>query len=211
MNTNFQNFINSLSTRLEGPLPGHKAHELLMPVSRKKYPANPDISKAKKSSVLALFYPEKDSVNLIFIQRPLYNGVHSGQIAFPGGAFELEDKNFKTTALRETYEEIGVPPEEIIIIGKLSDLYIPPSNFLVYPYVGYLRHQPVFNPDPKEVHEVFALDVYHLLDKSCLQEREVSGSGYRFNVPCFYLDGRLIWGATSMMLSELIAIVGEIK
>lgn len=211
MTAKFQNFINRLTHRLQQPLPGNNAHELLKPVTRRNYPAEPDLSKAKPSSVLVLFYPADESIRLIFIQRPLYDGVHSGQIAFPGGAFENDDKDFEETALRETKEEIGIPINDISVIGKLTNLYIPPSNFLVYPYIGYLQNIPQFDPDPQEVQEVFSLDIEELLKKECLQEREVAGRSYKFNVPCFYLNDRLIWGATSMMLSELLEIIRSIK
>ncbi len=211
MDSNFIHFINNLTRKLREPLPGNAAHELMSPASRRKYPSNPDLSKAKLSSVLALFYPADKSIRLIFIQRPLYNGVHSGQIAFPGGRFEETDRNLMETALRETYEEIGISPEQIHVMGKLTNLYIPPSNFLVFPYLGYLSNEPVFVPDPQEVHEVFSLNVFDLLKKDMLQEREVSGLNYQLSVPCFYINNRLIWGATSMMLSELIEIIRGIK
>jgi len=180
-----------------------------MPATRKKYPVNPDISFAKKSSVLALFYPDSDKVMLVFIQRPLYEGVHSGQIAFPGGQFESSDINTMQTALRETYEEIGIPPENITIIGALSQLYIPPSNFLVNPFVGYLDKKPVFFPDPNEVHEVFALNIHELMKDDCFQNRIVSDKNYTVEVPCYYLNKHLIWGATSMILSELIEVINH--
>jgi 8-oxo-dGTP pyrophosphatase MutT (NUDIX family) len=207
MNTDYTNFVNSLSARLQNPLPGGQAHAALEPASRKKYPANADLNRAKASSVLGLFYPENTQTKLAFIQRPNYNGVHSGQIAFPGGQREKTDRNAEETALRETYEEIGVPPEKIKIIGQLSPLYIPPSNFLVYPFVGYISETPHFIPDPTEVHEVFGIDIHKLLMKSSLQFREVSGKGYRVEVPCYFCDNRLIWGATSMMLNELLEVI----
>ena len=207
----FEQFINNLSRQLKEPLPGKAAQNRMTPVTRKKYPADPDLSKAKTSSVLALFFPENESVRLVFIQRPVYNGVHSGQIAFPGGGFEKQDKNTLDTALRETHEEIGVPPAQIEVIGKLSDLYIPPSNFLVHPYVGYLDHPPQFRPEPEEVSEVFSLDIQKLLQDNCFQHREVRGNSYSFTVPCFYLENRLIWGATSMMLSELLELIHNFR
>lgn len=211
MDTKFKQFINRLRDELREPLPGFDAHRKLSPASRREYPDKPDLSKARESSVLALFFHQEKSIRLVFIQRPFYNGVHSGQIAFPGGGFELQDKSPVDTALRETEEEIGVSPENITVIGKLSELYIPPSNFLVHPFIGYTEAIPEFRPDPKEVHEVFSLDIDALKNEECHQEREVQGKGYRVKVPCFYLDNRLIWGATSMMLSELLEIIRRVK
>lgn len=210
MNIKFETFIGNLTVKLDGALPGNSSHIKLMPDSRKKYADEPDLTIAKPSSVLSLFFPQNNQIMLVFIQRPVYNGVHSGQIAFPGGRYENTDSSFLETALRETEEEIGVSREKIKIIGKLSPLYIPPSNFLVNPYVGYMNEIPQFNPDPVEVHEVFALNVFDLLKDECLQMREVIGKNYRFMAPCFYHDNRLIWGATSMMLSELLDVIRQL-
>ena len=207
MTRKFDAFIGDLSEKLKKPLPGRKAHCKLMPLSRKNYPEVPDLSRAKKSSTLSLFYPDRDNIMLVFIQRPLYDGVHSGQIAFPGGQVEKTDVDARDTALRETMEEVGIPAKKISVIGQLSQLYIPPSNFLVNPFVGYLNELPVFKIDRNEVHDVFALNLEDLLKEESMQTREVSGRNYSFSVPCYYVDGRLIWGATSMMLSELLDII----
>jgi len=207
MNIKFDTFIGGLSEALKRPLPGRNAHNKLVPLTRRNYPENPDFSQAKKSSVLSLFYPDQDKIMLVFIERPLYDGVHSGQIAFPGGQFEKTDFDVKETAMRETMEEVGIPGEKISIVGQLSQLYIPPSNFLVNPFVGYLNELPIFKIDPKEVHEVFALNIEDLLKEENLQTREVSGKDYSFSAPCYYVDDRLIWGATSMMLSELLEVI----
>jgi 8-oxo-dGTP pyrophosphatase MutT (NUDIX family) len=210
MNLNFKIFINSLSNRLSEPLPGNTAHERLKPVTRNNYPENPDLTHARMGSVLALFYPDNATAKLVFIKRPVYDGVHSDQIAFPGGGFEPFDRDDMDTALRETHEEIGIPPREITVIGKLTRLYIPPSNFLVNPYVGYMNEKPIFYPDPAEVEEVFSLDINQLVLRSSFQHREVKGLNSSFVVPCYYLDGRLIWGATSMMLGELLHVIREV-
>ena len=207
MRNDFMLFIDNLAGKLKTPLPGEKAQLKLEPASRKKYSSTINYSKAKPSSVLALFFFNNNYINLTLIQRTVYIGVHSGQIAFPGGRFEEVDKDYLETALRETHEEIGVSKEMISIIGKLSPLYIPPSNFVVYPYVGYTPEIPHFIPDPNEVQEVFALNIDDLLKDETIQLREVCGKDFSIQVPCFYLEGRLIWGATSMILNELIEVI----
>jgi 8-oxo-dGTP pyrophosphatase MutT (NUDIX family) len=204
----FTQFLTSLSAALKAGLPGEHAHTELEPVSRKKYPAAPDLSTAIPGAVLALFYLARNNkIMLVFIQRQIYDGVHSGQISFPGGRYEIKDEDLQQTALRETEEEIGVDAGLVTPIGKLSQLYIPPSNFLVSPFVGYLEQTPDFKKDNIEVAEVFALDIAKLLDVRSFQIQRVKGRSFDFDAPCFYVDNRMIWGATAMMLNELITIV----
>ncbi|MFB6306378.1 MAG: CoA pyrophosphatase, partial [Flavobacteriales bacterium] len=133
-------------------LRGDEAH-LAMSSYKEKEKSRENVKKdAKTSAVLLLLFPtENHSLETVFIQRPEYDGVHSGQISFPGGGREIHDKNLKETSLRETREEIGVLDNEVSIIGNLSDLYIPPSNYLVTPFVGYTDKAPNFNPDSNEV------------------------------------------------------------
>ena len=109
---------------------------------------------AKQSAVLVLLYPKEGETHFVLIERNTYEGVHSGQIGLPGGRVEPGDGSFEATALRETQEELGVNPKAVTMVRALSDVYIPPSNFLVYPFVGYMDTTPVFNPDSREVYEV---------------------------------------------------------
>jgi 8-oxo-dGTP pyrophosphatase MutT (NUDIX family) len=158
---------------------------------------------------LILFFPEKDIPNIVFIQRPEYDGVHSGQIAFPGGKAEVSDSSMQHTALRETGEEIGVNTGDIKMIGKLTKLYIPPSNFLVEPFVGYVNYKPVFVPDAKEVSEIVTVSLDELMDKKSFQLRDIDALGLTYKVPCFFVRQKIIWGATSMILNELMEVVKE--
>lgn len=204
---NFFKFIADLEDKLRQPLPGEKAQLLLEPASRRKYPPLADENTARQSSVLLLFIPEDDEASLVFIQRNIYDGVHSGQIAFPGGGREECDHHPSDTALRETFEEIGVRPEKIKVIGRLTQLYIPPSNFLVHPFVGFVAEKPYFSADPNEVNEVFSVKMRVLMNGNTRQEREINIRDFRLKVPCFYVNEKTIWGATSMILSELIEIL----
>jgi 8-oxo-dGTP pyrophosphatase MutT (NUDIX family) len=203
----FTEFIAQLEIRLQSPLPGNIAHQRLVPVTRRKFPSNPDLSKAIPSSVLILFYPIKNQPHLVFIQRPKYNGVHSGQIAFPGGKAEISDKSRLHTALRETGEEIGVKTDDIKIVGSLSELYIPPSNFIVSPFVGYLDYLPEFIPEIKEVKEIVTVSFDELVDEQNFQMHDIDALGLKYEVPCFYVQGKVIWGATSMIMNELLELV----
>lgn len=159
---------------------------------------------AMKSAVLFLFYPdEKGRTTTIFIKRPEYNGVHSGQISFPGGRYEEADKNLLTTALRETYEEIGVSPSDIDIAGKLTDLFIPPSNFLVSPYIGMLKKKPFFVVQPAEVESVIEIGLAGFLNPQNMHFKTITlKGGYSLQTPCYIINGHIIWGATAMMVSE---------
>ncbi len=204
----FTIFLKHISKALGESLPGESAHLKLEPVSRRKYPPVDDFGAAIPAAVLVLFYHSPDNkIRLIFIQRQQYDGVHSGQISFPGGRFEIGDNNLLITALRETKEEIGIPTELIRPIGQLSQLYIPPSNFLVSPYAAYLEQTPVFEKDDNEVAEVFAIEIAKLIDYRSFQMQRVKGRNYDFDAPCFFVDGRVIWGATAMILNELITII----
>lgn len=157
----------------------------------------------RMSAVLLLIYPtENDSLAFVMTVRQEYAGVHSGQISLPGGRHE-NGETFLQTALRETYEELGVPQEQIAILGQLNQIYIPPSDFEVYPFVGYSAQRPLWQPDPFEVAKVIEMPIHSLLDVAVKRTEEWTLRGFTMQVP-FYLYGEYkIWGATAIMLSEL--------
>ncbi|MCX6249063.1 MAG: CoA pyrophosphatase [Bacteroidetes bacterium] len=169
--------------------------------------------KAIKSSVLILLYPGRETFqpNFAVTLRPTYNGVHSGQISLPGGRYETPDETLMQTAIRETYEEIGVDPAQINILGRLTELYIPPSNYLVQPFIGFTSGSPAFVPQVNEVEKIFEIPVSELLDDNNLVTQEISAGGTQFTVPCFLIEGTTIWGATAMILSEFREIVQQIR
>ena len=160
---------------------------------------------AKRAGVMALFYPDnKGKVRLILILRKTYKGVHSAQVGFPGGKVELEDQSLAHTALRETEEEIGVPIENISVLSALSPLYIPPSNFTVFPFVGTSSITPKFFKQESEVEDLIEVLLEDLLDDDNIMEVNVETSLEKnLIVPAFKLNGYNVWGATAMMLSEL--------
>lgn len=198
-----------LRDRLQGPLPGMAAHERMMPATRKTIYRDITIpADAKKSAVLILMYPGKDGLQFPLIERTEYPGVHSKQIGLPGGAWETEDVDYVATALRETEEEIGVNRHEIEVIGLLSALYIPPSNFWVQPVVGYVHAKPPLVPDPAEVAGIIETPLAHLLDPAIAMESKIQhSSGMTLTVPSYLIQGHVVWGATAMMLSELAALM----
>ncbi len=206
----FTEFINKLTHELALPLPGMQV-QLRMTSNRRlrEMIEFRKLDQAVKSSVLILLYPGKESAqpSFVVILRPTYEGIHSGQISLPGGRIELTDEDLMQTALRETREEIGMDPAEVTIIGQLTELYIPPSNYLVQPFVGFTRGSPVFNPQPNEVEKIIEIPVRHLLDENNLVQKEISIGGVHFSAPSFDIDGTTIWGATAMILNEFKEIL----
>ena len=170
------------------------------------------IKEAKKAAVMALFYPNKNNeAHLVFIVRKSYDGVHSGQIGFPGGKPEPEDANLEQTALRETWEEIGVKPNKVEMVCALTNLYIPPSNFIVFPYIGFSKSTPKFKLQPSEVESIMEIPLHKLLDDSFQIHTKVSTSyGPTVQVPAFNFDGHIIWGATAMILVEIVDMIKDI-
>ncbi len=209
--SDFDVFIDLLTQRLSQPLPGLDAQLKLLPAYRaelRRRAHSP--GDARQSAVMILLFPENNDIKTVFIQRNIYDGVHSGQVALPGGRFEASDKNLENTALRETEEEVGVPSSAIKLIGKLTKIYIPPSNFDVLPFVGCLARPPKLIPDPAEVSGVFTASLSHLVrPESCQMGQIELPDNQNIEVPCYLVDEYRIWGATSMILSEFIEVIKE--
>lgn len=201
--TEFKEYIPKI---LKQQLPAENAHLLMAPAERRTS-LSPEFYMAnnpKISAVMMLFYPKSDVTHLVLTRRNEYKGVHSAQISFPGGKAEKADKNLAETALRETYEEIGVPPEAIEVVMPFSKLYIPPSNFLVSPFMGLAKEQPVFTANPYEVKELIEVPLEVLMDESVISQVEMKTSyAEKITVPAFRINENIVWGATAMMLSEL--------
>lgn len=164
------------------------------------------------AGVMALFYPDKtQQTKIILILRKTYKGVHSAQIGFPGGREENLDANLLETALRETYEEVGVRPSDIEVVRKLTKLYIPPSNFWVHPYLGFAKHTPDFWRQESEVEELLEVDLDDFLDDNNLTTKNLSTSyAKNVDVPAFLLNEKIVWGATAMMLNEVKSLLAKV-
>ncbi|WP_317044714.1 CoA pyrophosphatase [Polaribacter butkevichii] len=184
---------------------GLNAQFKLAPKMRLKYDADKIIANnPRKAAVLALFYPNiKNETCFLLTLRASYKGTHSAQISFPGGKRDKTDKNLEKTALRETFEEVGVAETSIEIIRELTDVYIPPSNFLATPFLGFVNQRPNFNLN-YEVDKTIEVLVSDLLNDTSFTSIKMNTS-YMDNieVPCFKLEDYVVWGATAMMLSEI--------
>lgn len=204
-------FFGWLTQRMKYPLPGTYAQQRMASPTRVlewKKSGIPDHS--RPGAVLILFYPGEKTVSLVLIQRPEYQGVHGGQISFPGGKWEKSDESLICTALRESNEEIGINPDDVHVIGKLSPLYIPPSNYLVTPIVGYACAPLSFHPDNKEVDSIIEIAFEDLISRDIIQRRTISTSvGLFADTPAYVIGPHVIWGATAMIISELLEITGE--
>lgn len=210
----FDEFVNLLSKIKNIELPAESSHFKMVPPTRKSFAqySEAQLEQAKKAGVLALFYPNQlKETQLVLILRKTYKGVHSAQISFPGGKIEPEDKNLKDTAVRETFEEIGVPISTITVKKELSQVYIPPSNFYVQPYLGVLEKPPVFKKQESEVEQVIEVKLSDLIDDGNLISKEVKTSySVGIEVPAFKLNGFTVWGATAMVLSEIKDIIKQL-
>lgn len=209
----FQDFIQKLAEELNKPLPGRNAQVGMapMPGSNDRFNFNKS-NQAKLGGVMVLFYPDDDKIMFPLTERATYPGVHSGQISFPGGKYEQSDADMIYTAKRETFEEIGVEMDDIQVLGKLSELYIPPSNFHVYPCIAYLERKPTFIEETKEVVKIIETDLNTLLDDDIAKRGEIQvRNNIKLDVPYFDVKGHTVWGATAMILNELKTIVNKIN
>ena len=209
----FQDFLNYVPKFVEVILPASESHYKMAPQERidTLNALEMESKNPKKAAVMMLFYPKNGRTHLVLIVRNSYEGVHSAQIAFPGGKFEIDDLNFENTALRETYEEIGVTPDFMEIIKSFTHIYIPPSNFLVYPFMGICKEEIIFIPDSTEVAEIIELPLSYFLDDNIIVTVNMSTSyGINCVVPAFKIEEHIVWGATAMMLSELKDVLKKV-
>lgn len=209
--TSLISFSAKLSERLRLPLPGNLAHEPLRatPVGKIMpkfdHPAPP-----KPGSVLILLYEEGGKIKFPLTKRHDYLGTHGGQISLPGGKTE-PGEDYIQTALREGEEEIGVRSNDMQVIGRLSDFFVIPSNFMIVPVVAYDLTRPKFIPQESEVVKILKGDLDDLLRDDAVQTKEIlAAKTYPMHAPHFLIDGEIVWGATAMMLNEMRMVVREL-
>lgn len=208
----FENTISRIKFNLKNGLPGNVAHTKMSPITRKLkrdeslfYGSNN--LPARKSAVLLHLFPNDGQTYLTLIKRAPDNTVHSGQISFPGGKTEKVDKTYTDTALREAEEEVNIIKNDVIVIGELSRIYIPPSNFEVHPFIGYTRNKPDYQTND-EVDKLILAPLNELLDDKCRVYKTINhSSGISYVVPSYKTGDDIIWGATAMILSEFLEVI----
>ncbi|MES2544720.1 MAG: CoA pyrophosphatase [Bacteroidota bacterium] len=209
----FNDFLKYIPKIESEKLLAKEAHILMSPPERLASLIDEDYTykNPKRAAVMMLFYPKKNQTHLALIVRNSYPGVHSSQIAFPGGKVELEDESLTHTALRETHEEIGVHPEKIQVIKSFTEVYIPPSNYLVAPFMGISQSELTFTKQLDEVAGIIELPITDFLNEKNIVLKTMDTS-YSVNVevPTFKINEHYVWGATAMMMSELKEVLKKV-
>lgn len=205
-------FIDYLHARTAVDLPGVEAHRVFMPLlDNKMYRTFKPKQDSYSSAVLILLVPaEKNGdLSILYTLRSNTLDSHGGQISFPGGHSE-NNESARQTALRETFEEVGIEEKELTIVGELSPLYVAPSNAVIAPIVAYCAQIPEMNINPKEVEEVFFISLSELKDKKNIKTEIWNYKGLQMQVPFWNLHRTTpLWGATAMITSELLVLYEE--
>ncbi len=202
-------FVGVIKKGVELGLPGEAMHKLLLPDQRDLHSVANE--KTIYSAVVVLVNLNKQTPHITFIERAKYNGIHSGQIAFPGGKFEKSnDKTFVDTAIRETFEEIGYKIDKSQIVCELSNLLISVSNIVIYPFVAIAQFLPDLKPNSDEVDNIFSVPITEFaVDK--IKTGVFKGDNYKVNAPYWCVNGKKIWGATAMIVAEFIGLLSNVN
>lgn len=198
-----------LATRLQEPLPNWAAQARYQPELSFGRHRGPAELGSRPAAVLIALYPHDQQWHIPLIVRPAHMLDHAGQVSLPGGVIESGETG-RAAALREYSEELGVPADGVEILGRLSDLYLFASNFRIEPWVGVVERRPGWAPSENEVEQVLEVPLGHLLDPANTGTFERRQGAISFRAPCFSFESQRIWGATSMVLAELIAVVAEL-
>ncbi|HRX30399.1 MAG TPA: CoA pyrophosphatase [Tenuifilaceae bacterium] len=200
----FTSFCTKLKFLLTQTLPGNSAQQQMAPSLREDLRGNSTPNTlTRQSAVLILIFPSNNNTPYsVLIKRQTYNGPHSGQISLPGGKTEDYDDDIIKTALREANEEIGINKNDIKVLGTLTNLYIPISNIMVKPVVGYVEYEPTFTPNLQEVEYIISFPIFSILNSDSKSVKVISSHGRPITAPYYNIQGEMVWGATAMILSE---------
>jgi 8-oxo-dGTP pyrophosphatase MutT (NUDIX family) len=204
--TDSERLINEIRYNLKQPLPGLSAQQYMSPSFRGEQPKPTDSRGLRQSAVLISLFPENNRLNTLLIKRATYNGIHSGQISFPGGKYEEVDGSLVQTALREASEEVGINPSKVEVLGTLTPLFIPVSNLQVLPVVGLLNEKSELHLNSYEVEYTITVPICHLKNPINHMQKTVLVREYSIEAPYIKVDREDIWGATAMIIAEFIEL-----
>ena len=205
-------FIEHIRHQLAQPLPGREA-QLRMAFAQRadELRLNPTTpADARVACVTLLLWQNTVEWSTVLIQRTSNpHDRHGGQVSFPGGKYEQTDESLAHTALREAQEEIGVEAHRLDMLGRLTSLYIPVSNFMVHPFVCVVSGTPQFTPQPGEVEAIMTPSVKHFqqVENKGVGELVVGTGALLKDVPCYWVEGKAVWGATAMIMSEFLEVL----
>lgn len=178
------------------------AHKEIAPYRELNYPES-TVVRAKKASVLLHLHEHNEESHFTLIMRPEYDGVHSKQIAFPGGKAEREDQNALITALREAKEEVNIDIDQYNVLGPLSPIYIPPSDFYLSPFLSFSKNRPDYLADEREVDEIIEVPIRELLRMHILKDTKLKlKNNVSLQTPYLDIQDKIVWGATALILNE---------
>ena len=195
-----------LQAAVSGPLPGPDAHRLLAPRPRRGWQPGEVPERARTAAALVLLYPLDDAPHILLTVRSGRLAQHAGQVSLPGGVLE-EGEGMRDAALREASEEVGIDPETVRVLGILSTLYIPVSDFALHPVGGVSDSAPAIRAAASEVGRVLQVPLSELADPRSLRRGTRWRQDRNYDVPYFELRGERVWGATAMVLAELLAVL----
>jgi 8-oxo-dGTP pyrophosphatase MutT (NUDIX family) len=206
-------FLKLFKEELVHHLPGEKAHLRMSPSNRPiSSSALKNAIEVRDSAVAIVIFKKDNQLECILTQRADYEGNHGGQVSFPGGKKDPEDADLEETARRECYEEIGIPLHSGILLGQLTDVFIPVSGFLVKPFVYYHTELPQLIKNEREVAEILTFPLFDLKKEDLISSMEIrlpNGTIYK-DIPYFNLSDKKVWGATALILNELREILLEL-
>lgn len=206
----FEEWYDKIHSLLSYELPGEEAQYKMAPSGRRGAKINPENPPRKAAVLLPVFFDEKGQAQLLLILRKKYDGVHSGQVSFPGGKFDPGETDPVAVALRETMEEVGIGQDNVLVAGKLTPLFIPPSNMYVEPVVGILKKVHDWQPHPLEVESIIVAPLRNIFDRNLISEitHEYPGN-LILTAPCYTIYGHKVWGATAMILCEFSEVLSK--
>jgi 8-oxo-dGTP pyrophosphatase MutT (NUDIX family) len=207
----YSNLKTYLIGALQQELPGNNAHKKMLPPGRRLKSFDHELSSVKQSSVLVLIFPVNDKLYTCLTKRPSTMKYHPGQISFPGGKVEKEDISAEMTALREAQEEVGIDISSIEVIGRLSDFYLEISKFSIQPFLAWSDQKPEFLLNPDEVEELVLFPLSDFIENEIILETELQTLTGILRVKYFPFNDKIVWGATAMILSELIEILKKLS